>query len=122
MGSRLVRAAHLSAAQALFDADPDGAVKDLFASRVFEALKDPDAMIRVAAGGATRVLFRRFQPERHENIFNTMLAKLPPVVEVDQKQEGDGGEGGGGGDRVTASELAYAKLAAGLRFTDNKIG
>lgn len=99
--------ARLSAAQALFDADPDGDVKDLFIACVFEAVRDPDAVVRAAAGGAAKIFFDRFQPAKHQDIFKSMLTKLPPVMEDDKEVEVEGEI-----ERVSASEAAYAKLTA----------
>lgn len=106
--------AHLSTALALFDADPDGPGKDLFASCVFKAVTDPDAVVRSTAGSATCVLFRRFRPEKHSAIFKTVLARLPPVVEGVGSDESGEGEN----NLATQSEQAYAKLSA--KFTENE--
>ncbi|CAN0259152.1 unnamed protein product [Scytosiphon promiscuus] len=70
--SRLVRAAHVSAARAIFDAFPEDRLRDRFAALVFRRTTDADAGVRSAAVGATRVLFRRFLPEKHNAIFATL--------------------------------------------------
>ncbi|CAN0245138.1 unnamed protein product [Ectocarpus fasciculatus] len=115
--SRLVRAAQVSAARAIFDAFPDDGLRDPFASLVFRTATDPDSGVRSAAVGATRILFRRFLPEKHGAIFATVLEKLPPVVVVNDRVEleDDDDEDGDGGGAVMmlASEQAYARLSAG---------
>lgn len=115
-----MRVAHLSAALALFDADPDGPGKDLFASCVFKAAMDPDAGVRAAAGAATRVLFRRFRPEKHLAIYHTVLARLPPVVDDPGFGVGSGESSGGQTEsrRTTPSHEAYLKLSA--KFAENE--
>eukprot|EP00903_Cladosiphon_okamuranus_P016144 g14899.t1 len=120
--SRLVRAAHISAARTVFDAfSDDQQVRDRFAALVCRRTTDLDAGVRSAAVGATRVLFRRFLPEKHNAIFATVLDRLPPVVVVndrveveleDEDGEGEEEEGGGRGTML-ASEQAYAKLSDG---------
>lgn len=115
-----MRVAHLSAALALFDADPDGPGKDLFASRAFKATMDPDAGVRAAAGAAMHVLFRRFRPEKHLEIYRTVLARLPPVVEDPGFDVGSGEGIGGetGSRRMTPSHEAYVELSA--KFAENE--
>lgn len=111
--SRLVRAAHLSAARAIFDAFPDDQLRDRFAALVFRRTTDLDSGVRSVAVGATRILFRRFLPEKHNAIFATVLDRLPPVVvvndQVEVELEGEGDEDG----VMFASEQAYAKLSDG---------
>ena len=121
--SRLVRAAHISAARAIFDAFPDDQLRDRFAALVFRRTTDLDSGVRSAAVGATRILFRRFLPEKHNAIFATVLDRLPPVVVVNDRVEvdlegdddvdEDEEEGGGGRTTMLASEHAYAKLSDG---------
>lgn len=67
------------------------------------------------------MLFRRFLPGKHQAIFATIVAKLPPVVVVDfddAEHEGEDEDGGGGQAVVVASERAYAKLSS--RRSDNE--
>ncbi|CAM9861147.1 unnamed protein product, partial [Ectocarpus sp. 8 AP-2014] len=115
--SRLVRAAQVSAARAIFDAFPDDGLRDRFASLVFRRTTDLDSGVRSAAVGATRILFRRFSPEKHGAIFATVLGRLPPVVVVDDRvelEDDDDEEGDGeGATTMLASEQAYARLSAG---------
>ncbi|CAN0089500.1 unnamed protein product, partial [Hapterophycus canaliculatus] len=127
--SRLVRAAHVSAARAIFDAFQDDRLRERFPALVFRRTTDVDAGVRSAAVGATRTLFRRFLPEKHNAIFATVLARLPPVVVVndrveveldddgdadaDDEEDEEGGGGGGGTTTMLASERAYAKLSDG---------
>lgn len=106
-----MRAAHVGAARAIFDAHPHSSLRDLFASCVFQGAVDVDAGVRSAAAGATRVFFRRFLPEKHAAIFRTVLAKLPPVVVVDEEVEVEDGDGEG--LVMLASEQAFAKLSDG---------
>ena len=68
------------------------------------------------------MLFRRFLPGKHQAIFATIVAKLPPVVVVDGEgeEEGEDEDGTGGSVKaaVVASERAYAKLSS--RRSDNE--
>lgn len=117
--SRLVRAARISAAKAVFDACPESAFRDDFAACIFAGTTDPDAGVRSVAVGPTRVLYRRFLPGKHSAIFATLLSQLPPVVVSDDKVEVSLGDGGSEEKDVTepevvsASEQAFAKLSKG---------
>lgn len=116
--SRLVRAARISAAKAVFDACPDSAFRDDFAACIFAGTTDPDAGVRSVAVGPTRVLFRRFLPAKHSAIFATLLSQLPPVVVSDDEVEASIGDGGSEKvvtepEVVSASEQAFARLSKG---------